>query len=109
VYIDRDTGLPVYRIVWDQSGRRKKVILGIVRSLEFDAGQFVPTLAGQIVLHSQDGRRLALVYDSFTACTGYTQGRTLEDFDPSSFMRFPALPEERKKPTEGPSEKFKTE
>lgn len=106
IYVDRDTGLPVYKIVWDQSGRRKKVILGILRSVEFETGKYVPMLAGQIVLHSQDGRRLALIYDSFTACTGYTQGRALEDFDPSSFVRFPASPQEGKKPEEVPAEKF---
>ncbi len=88
LYIDRDSGLPVYKVVWDQSGRRKKVSLGVLRSLELDTGQAVPAFAGQIILHSQDGRRLALMYDRFTACNGYIPGRGLEDFDPSSFVRF---------------------
>lgn len=90
VYIDRDSGLPVYKVVWDQSGRRKKVSLGVLRALELESGQGVPVLAGQIILHSQDGRRLALLHDSFTACANYIPGRSLEDFDPSSFMRFSA-------------------
>jgi hypothetical protein len=99
LYIDRDTGLPVYKVVWDQSGRRKKVSIGILRSLELEPGQVSPVLAGHIILHSQDGRRLALIHDSFAICNGYISGRGLEDFDPSTFVRFgtPAVAESKAK------------
>ncbi len=88
LYIDRDSSVPVYKVVWDQAGRRKKVSLGVLRTVELEPGKVTPVLAGQIILHSQDGRRLALVHDSFTVCTGYVVGRSLEDFDPSTFVRF---------------------
>ncbi len=106
LYIDRDTGLPVYKVVWDQSGRRKKVSIGILGSLELEAGQVSPVLAGQIILHSQDGRRLALIHDRFTVCNGYVSGRGLEDFDPSTFVRFSssATPESKAKVPEAVEE-----
>lgn len=88
VYIDQNTGLPVYRMVWDQAGRLRKVGMGVLRALEGKAEEAGPFLAGAIVIHVNESRRLALISDNLIQCDQYVPGRGLEDFDPSSFVRF---------------------
>ncbi len=88
IYIDQSTGIPVYRMVWDQSGRLRKIALGVLRSLEGQPEESGPIIAGVILVHVNDGRRVALISDTFTHCDQYVPGRMLEDFDPSSFVRF---------------------
>lgn len=88
IYIDHSTGMPVYRMVWDQSGRLRKITLGVLRSLEDQLEESGLIIAGVFLVHVNDGRRLALISDTFTHCNQYVPGRMLEDFDPSSFVRF---------------------
>ncbi len=93
LYVDRESGLPVYRMVWDQSGRLQRFSMGVMRSIELSEGLRVPTLAGQITAYNQDGRRLVLEYDTWTVCDRYVPGRALEDFDPSTFVKFADQPQ----------------
>ncbi len=97
LYVDKDTGLPVYRVVWDSSGRLRKVVIGIVRSLETGEGDTEPFLAGQVIVFGNEGRRLVLLSDRFTECQQYIPGRTLRDFDPARFVTFPPDPKEGKR------------
>ncbi len=89
LYIDRDTGLPVYRVVWDDAGRLRRVTVGMIRSFQHEGGQVEPVLAGQVLIHGGSAGRLVLLIDSFTTCAGYQPGRAKLDFDPSTFVKFP--------------------
>jgi hypothetical protein len=88
LYVDRDTGLPVYRVVWDDAGRLRRVTVGILRSFQQEGGPAEVALAGQVQVHGSSTGRLMLLTDSFVTCTGYQPGRSKVDFDPSTFVRF---------------------
>lgn len=98
LYVDRDTGLPVYRVVWDDAGRLRRVTLGILRSFQQEGAPVEVALAGQVQAHGSSTGRLVLLTDSFATCTGYQPTRTRVDFDPSTFVRFgPPDPKSEKK------------
>lgn len=88
LYVDQSSHVPVYRLVWDQAGRLKRVTIGILRSVDVGPQERDVILAGQTIVHAQDGRRVALVYDSLSYCEEYGPRRKLTDFDPSSFVVF---------------------
>lgn len=97
LYIDRDSGLPVYRVVWDDAGRLRRVTIGIIRSLTQEGVPGEPILAGQIVVSGSASNRLVMLVDSLVVCSGYQPGRELADFDPSTFVRFTAPAKGEKK------------
>lgn len=88
VYVDAESGLPVYRIVWDQSGRLHKVVAGIVRAERAPSGNFEAVWGGEFVVHSKESSRVVLVVRKNTVCGALASGTTLQDFDPSSFVTF---------------------
>lgn len=88
LYVDRDSGLPVYRVVWDDAGRLRKLALGILRSLHREGAPPEPMVAGQLLVHGTGVGRLVITNDLFSVCSGYHPGRTKGDFDPSTFVRF---------------------
>ena len=90
LYIDRDSGLPVYRVVWDDAGRLRRVSIGIIRSLSQEGAPSEPILAGQILISGSGSSRLVMLMESLALCNGYQPGRGLADFDPSTFVRFAA-------------------
>jgi hypothetical protein len=90
VYFDVETGLPVYRVVWDQSGRLQRVIGGIVRPVPAAAGRASAAWAGEWIVHTNGTTRVDLVAREFTVCRTAGPGRSLEEFDPSSFIKFEA-------------------
>jgi hypothetical protein len=97
LYIDRDSGLPVYRIVWDSAGRLRKVSIGIIRSLETGEGEKNQFIAGQMIVFPNEDRRLVLVSDRLRDCQQYSPGLTLKDFDPQTFVTFEPRPEPQKR------------
>jgi hypothetical protein len=86
LYVDKETGMPIYRVVWDQGGRLRKVTVGFIRSVESVEAQPEPQLAGQVILSGNGTSRLALVYDSLKLCPNFPRGKTITDFDPSLFV-----------------------
>ncbi|MFN4895660.1 MAG: hypothetical protein ACK5GN_13190 [Pseudomonadota bacterium] len=89
LYVDRDSGMPVYRVVWDDAGRLRRVVLGILRSVNKDGQPPEPILAGQVMMHANGTSRLVMTIDSFSTCSSYPAERSKVDFDPSTFVRFP--------------------
>jgi hypothetical protein len=87
LYVDRDTGLPVYRVVWNDAGRLRKFTMGILRSLHREGSLPEPIVAGQVLVYGTEVNRLVMTTDSFSVCSGYQPGRTKADFDPSTFVR----------------------
>ncbi len=97
LYIDRESGLPVYRIVWDSAGRLRKVSIGIIRSLETGKDEKHQFIAGQIIVFPNEDRRLVLLSDRLKDCHQYSTGLTLRDFDPQTFVTFEPRPEKEKR------------
>lgn len=90
LYIDAASGLPVYRVVWDPAGRLRTVVGGALRALVDSEKNTTPFVAGQWIAHLDDNSRVALVVDSMEWCGGVAPGRSLADFDPTSFVKFEA-------------------
>jgi hypothetical protein len=86
LYIDRDTGLPVYRVVWDHGGRLRKVVIGIVRALDIDDQRAEPFLGGEVIIHGSGAGRLVLLVDRLNQCMRYPGSSvSIDDFDPGQF------------------------
>ncbi len=88
LYVDRDTGLPVYRVVWDDAGRLRRVTMGILRSFQQEGAPVEVVIAGQVQVYASNSGRLVSLADSFISCSGYQPGRAKLDFDPSTFVKF---------------------
>ncbi|MFO0417504.1 MAG: hypothetical protein ACK5Y6_09470, partial [Pseudomonadota bacterium] len=82
LYIDRVSGLPIYRMVWDTAGRLRKVVIAFARGLLNEGGVSEPLLAGQVILSVGQESRLLLLYDSMRVCKGFPPGKSLGDYDP---------------------------
>lgn len=103
IYIDKDSGLPIYKVVWDQAGRVVKVVGGILRAVS-DEGEGSNVLwGGAYILQPADGGRTVVLANEFSRCDSMVAGKGLKDFDPSSFVTFEPKskePSEREKKLE---------
>mgnify|MGYP006274682383 CR=1 FL=1 len=88
VYVDVESGLPVYKIVWDQAGRATKVVMGLLRSVVSEERGSYAAWAGEYVIYPGDGARVALLVEEASQCDAAIKGREIRDFDPSSFVVF---------------------
>lgn len=88
IYVDKDSGLPVYKVVWDQAGRVIKVVGGILRAVSDEVLADHAVWGGGYILHPSDGGRTVVMVDEMSRCEAMTPGRSLEDFDPSSYVLF---------------------
>lgn len=88
VYFDRESGVPVYRIVWDQSERLRKVVGGVLRSLQVTPNTWAGVWAGEFIIPSNEASRVVLIAQELKVCKSAGPSRGLEEFDPSSFMKF---------------------
>jgi hypothetical protein len=105
LFIDQQSGLPVYQIVWDQSGRLRKVAIGFIRSLAAQGGDQELIIAGQAIVSGNEERRLVVLSDTLTSCGTYAPGTSLQDFDPSNFVKFePRAAKEKRIEEESKSE-----
>lgn len=102
VYVDIDSGLPVYKVVWDQAGRVSKVVGGLLRSVSDDSLGVHAVWAGQFILFPGDNARAVLAAQELSRCDATVKGKELADFDPSSFTRF----DTRAKEAEGQKKKL---
>jgi hypothetical protein len=84
LYIDRLSGLPIYRMVWDTAGRLLKVSIAFIRGGVDQDGVEEPLIAGQVILSAAKESRVLVLYDSMRACSGFAPGRSLMDFDPTA-------------------------
>jgi len=88
IYFDMDSGLPVYRVVWDQSGRLRKVVGGVLRPVQVAPNSWAAVWAGEFIVPSSEASRVVLIAQELMTCKSAGPGRGLEEFDPSSFMKF---------------------
>lgn len=88
IYIDKDSGLPIYKVVWDQAGRVIKVVVGLLRSVSDEVYGAHAVWGGAIILQPGDGVRTAIIAKELSRCDSMVAGKGLIDFDPSSFVVF---------------------
>ena len=82
LYVDADTMLPVYRVVWEQDGRMRKFIMGILGQVPTQAG-IAPGWRSQIMLFPATGGRAVLTLQRLETCSQLIAGKNIIDFDPS--------------------------
>jgi hypothetical protein len=88
IYIDQDSGLPIYKVVWDQAGRVVKVVVGLLRAVSDEVYGAHAVWGGAIILQPGDGGRTVIVTKELSRCEAMVAGKGLIDFDPSSFVIF---------------------
>jgi hypothetical protein len=82
LYVDAETMLPVYRVVWEQDGRMRKFIMGILGQVPTAAG-VSPGWRSQIMLSPSTGGRAVLTLQRLETCSQLIPGKSVIDFDPS--------------------------
>lgn len=82
LYVDADTMLPIYRVVWEQDGRMRKFIMGIVGKV-FTTERSAPGWRGQIMLAPGAATRAVLTLQRLETCGQLIPGKSVVDFDPS--------------------------
>jgi hypothetical protein len=88
MYVDKDSHLPVYKVVWDQAGRVIKVVGGLLRAVNDEAFGEHAVWGGGYLLQPSDGGRTVAIVNEVSRCEAIVPGKGLEDFDPSSFVLF---------------------
>jgi hypothetical protein len=83
LYVDAETMLPVYRVVWEQDGRMRKFVMGIVGRVPTREGNG-PGWRGQIMLVPGAASRSVLTLQRLETCSQLITGKNIIDFDPSS-------------------------
>jgi hypothetical protein len=94
IYVDKASGLPIYKVVWDQAGRVVKVVGGILRAVSDELEGARAVWGGAYILQPADGGRTVVVSNEFSRCDSIVAGKDFKDFDPSSFVTFEAKPKE---------------
>jgi hypothetical protein len=82
VIIDRESQLPVYKIVWGRDGRVRTLVMGVVGAISRE-GAFQPLTVGHILVRPLNDERAVLMLDTLTTCRSLPTGVTFLDFDPS--------------------------
>lgn len=82
LYVDADTMLPVYRGVWEQDGRMKKFIMGILGTVPSKVGSG-PGWRSQITIFPGTGARAVVTLQRLETCSQLLSGKNIIDFDPS--------------------------
>lgn len=82
LYVDADTMLPVYRVVWEQDGRMRKFVMGILGKVSTTESNGVGW-RGQIMLVPGAATRAVLTLQRLETCSQLLPGKNLIDFDPS--------------------------
>lgn len=82
LYVDADTMLPVYRVVWEQDGRMRKFIMGIVGLVPTRVSNG-PGWRSEIIISPGVGARSVLTLQRLETCSQLVTGKNIIDFDPS--------------------------
>jgi hypothetical protein len=82
LYVDADTMLPVYRIVWEQDGRMRKFVMGILGIVATRDGTG-PGWRGEIIVSPGTGTRAVVILQRLETCSQLIQGKNIIDYDPS--------------------------
>ena len=83
LYVDAETMLPVYRVIWEQDGRMKKFVMGILGRVPTREGSG-PGWRGQLMIVPGAASRSVLTLQRLESCSQLMSGRNIIDFDPSS-------------------------
>jgi hypothetical protein len=75
--------LPVYRVIWEQDGRMKKFVMGILGRVPTREGNG-PGWRGQMMIVPGAASRSVLTLQRLETCSQLIPGINIIDFDPSS-------------------------
>ena len=82
LYVDADTMLPVYRVVWEQDGRMKRFVMGIIGIVSTRGGSG-PGWRSEIIISPSTATRSVLTLQRLETCSQLIPGKNIIDFDPS--------------------------
>lgn len=82
IYIDALSSVPVYRAVYGQDARLRKIVIGVLGSLPTEDGAHL-AWRGQVIINAETGGRTVIALNRYERCSGFVPGRSLLDFDPS--------------------------
>lgn len=83
LYVDAETFVPVYRAVWEQDGRLKKFVIGILGNVVTKEGNGLGW-RGEVIVNPLVNTRAVLTMQKLETCSKMLPGRALIDFDPST-------------------------
>jgi hypothetical protein len=83
LYVDSETFVPVYRTVWEQDGRLKKIAIGILGNVATKEGKGLGW-RGEVIVNPLANTHAVLTMQKMETCTKMLPGRALVDFDPST-------------------------
>lgn len=81
LFIDEQSGVPVYKIVWGRNARMQSFVIGVMGAISVGSA-FQPLPLAQIIVRPLAGERAVLSLDSFTTCSAMPTGVSYNDFDP---------------------------
>lgn len=82
IYVDAETSLPVYRVVWRGDGNIQKIVIGMLGSLGGERGG-TPGWRGEVVVTPSSSSVAVVSLHKLEVCSRIIPGRGLLDFDPS--------------------------
>jgi hypothetical protein len=83
LYVDAETMLPVYKVIWEQDGRMKRFVMGMLGRVATREGS-APGWRGQMMIVPGTASRSVLTLQRIESCAQLIPGRGIIDFDPSS-------------------------
>ena len=87
LYLDAETMLPFYKIVYDRAGRHwKTIIVGWSFGRSRDGLRFIPIPGYEVVLDVIAKKTFVMDFSRFRACREYPSDLKLADFDPKQLM-----------------------
>ncbi len=82
LFVDQESGVPVYKIVWGRNGRVRSFVIGIVGAISV-GDSFQPLSLAQIVVRPHTSERSVMTIDTLTTCNALPTGVVYNDFDPA--------------------------
>ena len=82
LYVDEESSLPIYRVVWDGEGEIRKIVIGIVGVTGSD-GRSTTGWRGEVIVTPSSSAVAVVSLTKLVVCSQMLPGQSLRDFDPS--------------------------
>jgi hypothetical protein len=83
MYLDAETSLPVYKIVWGLDGKVRKIVIGILGTVATQEGA-MPGWRGEVIITPPTSGHSVLIVNGLDTCSKLFPGRDIINFDPST-------------------------
>ncbi len=85
LFVDEETNVPVYKIVFGRDGRMSQFVVGVVgRVVTGQKAQPLPV--AQVILHAPKKDRAVIVMDAVTVCRDFPANISFATFDPGQLV-----------------------